>query len=184
MIRDPSEQSVHSRQEAPVFAAPGTMEEETIDDEEADTIHYEASSDEGYDEFEEETQAGPGHLNGDARETVAEIHQASMTDLAKRIPPKALLPKAKKTAKNWNSKRRRPKPKPCSTPKPAAMAPSMPASKFALRRQLQATRSAHQRPRPGHDRDRGPRDRQRRGGGGDRGGGRGVSVAAKTLPCP
>ena len=40
-----------------VFAAPGTMEEETIDEEEADTVHYETSSDEGYDEFEEETQA-------------------------------------------------------------------------------------------------------------------------------
>ena len=38
------------------------------------------SSDEGYDEFEEETQAGPGHLNGDARETVAEIHQSSMAE--------------------------------------------------------------------------------------------------------
>ncbi len=46
--------------ETPVFAAPGTMEEETIDEEEADTVHYESSSDEGYDEFEEETQAGPG----------------------------------------------------------------------------------------------------------------------------
>ena len=67
-------------EETPVFAAPGTMEEETIDEEEAGTIHYEASSDEGYDEFEEETQAGPGHLNGDARETVSEIHHASLTE--------------------------------------------------------------------------------------------------------
>ena len=47
------------RAQTPVFAAPGTMEEETIDEEEADALHYEASSDEGYDEFEEETQAGP-----------------------------------------------------------------------------------------------------------------------------
>ena len=62
---------------APMFAAPGTIEEETIDEEEADTIHYESSSDEGYDEFEEETQAAD-HLNGDAREAVAEIHSDSL----------------------------------------------------------------------------------------------------------
>ena len=76
--------TVRSRreEETPVFAAPGTMEEETIDEEEAGTIHYEASSDEGYDEFEEETQAGPGHLNADARETVSEIHHASLTESA------------------------------------------------------------------------------------------------------
>ena len=79
-------------QEAPVFAAPGTMEEETIDEEEAGTIHYEASSDEGYEEFEEETQAGPGHLNGDARETVAEIHQASLTDSGEAHPAEAAHP--------------------------------------------------------------------------------------------
>jgi len=53
------------------------MEEETIDEEEADTIHYQSSSDEGYDEFEEETQAAE-HLNGDAREAVAEIHIDSL----------------------------------------------------------------------------------------------------------
>ena len=69
-----------SREEqAPVFAAPGTMEEETIDEEEADTIHYESSSDEGYDEFEEETRAA-GQLNGDAREAVSEIHMASLAE--------------------------------------------------------------------------------------------------------
>jgi Rne/Rng family ribonuclease len=69
--------------QTPVFAAPGTMEEETIDEEEVDTIHYKSSSsDEGYEEFEEETQAaGPAHLNGDARETVAEIHQSSLTEV-------------------------------------------------------------------------------------------------------
>ena len=70
----------HHEEQTPVFAAPGTLEEETIDEEEADALHYEASSDEGYDEFEEETQAGPGHLNGEARETVAEIHQASLIE--------------------------------------------------------------------------------------------------------
>ncbi len=69
-----------SREEqTPVFAAPGTMEEETIDEEEADTIHYESSSDEGYDEFEEETRAAD-QLNGDAREAVTEIHMASLAE--------------------------------------------------------------------------------------------------------
>src|SRR5579859_2958906 len=79
-------------EQAPVFAAPGTMEEETIDEEEADTAHYESSSsDEGYDEFEEETQAAgqPAHLNGDARETVAEIHMASMAENGEAHPAEA-----------------------------------------------------------------------------------------------
>jgi len=68
--------------ETPAFAAPGTMEEETIDEEEADTVHYESSSDEGYDEFEEETRAAdqPEHLNGDAREAVSEIHFAAAVE--------------------------------------------------------------------------------------------------------
>ena len=63
-------------EQAPAFADPGTMEEETIEEEEADAVHYESSSDEGYDEFEEETHAAdqPEHLNGDAREAVTEIH--------------------------------------------------------------------------------------------------------------
>jgi ribonuclease G len=62
-------------QQSPAFAAPGTMEEETIEEEEADTIHYESSSDEGYEEFEEETQAANGSdLMGDARDAVSEIH--------------------------------------------------------------------------------------------------------------
>ncbi len=58
------------------------MEEETIDEEEADTVHYQASSDDGYDEFEEETRAAdqPAHLNGDAREAVTEIHMASIAE--------------------------------------------------------------------------------------------------------
>src|SRR5579863_3211083 len=42
---------------APVFAAPGTMEEETIEEEEAEAARYQESSDEGYEEFEEETRA-------------------------------------------------------------------------------------------------------------------------------
>jgi Rne/Rng family ribonuclease len=66
--------------QTPMFAAPGTMEEETIDDEEADTVHYQASSDDSYDEFEEETRAAGAHLNGDARDAVSEIHLASIVD--------------------------------------------------------------------------------------------------------
>jgi Rne/Rng family ribonuclease len=68
-------------QQIPAFAAPGTMEEETIDEEEAEAIHYEAASEEEYDEFEEETQAaGAEHLNSDAREAVSEIHLSSLDD--------------------------------------------------------------------------------------------------------
>jgi len=81
-VAEPADRFISDAREeqAPVFAAPGTMEEETIDDEEADTVHYESHSDEGYDEFEEETQAAHDHLNGDAREAVSEIHLASIAE--------------------------------------------------------------------------------------------------------
>jgi len=75
--------------ETPAFAAPGTLEEETIDEEEeAGTIHYQSTSDEGYEEFEEETRAAgePEHLNGDAREAVTDIHLASMVESG-ALPP-------------------------------------------------------------------------------------------------
>jgi Rne/Rng family ribonuclease len=91
-VREQSERpnTQGQEQETPVFAAPGTMEEETIDEEEADTLRYPESSDEGYDEFEEETQAAgqaPGeHLNGDAREAVSEIHMSSLAE-AGGVPP-------------------------------------------------------------------------------------------------
>jgi Rne/Rng family ribonuclease len=69
------------------FAAPGTLEEETIDDEEADAVSYEQASDEGYEEFEEETRAAgqglessPQREFSDVRETVAEIHMSSLAD--------------------------------------------------------------------------------------------------------
>jgi Rne/Rng family ribonuclease len=72
--------------EVPVFAAPGTLEEETIDEEEADTVRYEESSDEGYDEFEEETRAA-GQAGSEirreiseVRETVDEIHMSSLAE--------------------------------------------------------------------------------------------------------
>jgi ribonuclease G len=78
-----------SREEqTPVFAAPGTMEEETIDEEEADTIHYQSSSDDGYEEFEEETRAAD-QLNGDAREAVTEIHMASLAEAGEAHPAEA-----------------------------------------------------------------------------------------------
>ena len=70
------------------FASPGTLEEETIDDEEvADTNSYEQASDEGYEEFEEETraagqqasEAGPREFS-EIRETVEEIHMSSLAE--------------------------------------------------------------------------------------------------------
>ena len=63
---------------APVFAAPGTLEEETIDEEEADTVRYEESSDEGFEEFEEETRAA-GQI-AEVRATVDEIHMSSLAE--------------------------------------------------------------------------------------------------------
>jgi Rne/Rng family ribonuclease len=67
---------------APNFAAPGTMEEETIDEEEVDTVQYEHAPEDGDEEFEEETRAAgqPEHLNGDAREAVTEIHLSSLAE--------------------------------------------------------------------------------------------------------
>ena len=79
----------------PIFAAPGTMEEETIEEEEeADTIRYQESSEDGYEEFEEETRAA-GESSFDAantaisaaRETVSEIHRTSLTEAG--VPPAA-----------------------------------------------------------------------------------------------
>ena len=86
---EPSEPLHLHESETPAFAAPGTLEEETIDEEEeAGTLHYQASSDEGYEEFEEETRAAdqPEHLNGDAREVVTDIHMASMIESG-AVPP-------------------------------------------------------------------------------------------------
>jgi Rne/Rng family ribonuclease len=74
---DPPAPPVRERESA-VFAAPGTLEEETIDEEEADTVRYEESSDEGYDEFEEETRAA-GQI-AEVRATVDEIHMSSLAD--------------------------------------------------------------------------------------------------------
>jgi ribonuclease G len=76
-----------AQEQVAAFAAPGTLEEETIDEEEADTVRYEQSSDEGYDEFEEETRAavqegsetGPSEIS-EVRETVDEIHMTSLAE--------------------------------------------------------------------------------------------------------
>jgi Rne/Rng family ribonuclease len=69
------------------FASPGTLEEETIDDEEADAVRYEQTSDEGYEEFEEETRAASQqgsnsgqHEFSDIRATVEEIHMSSLAE--------------------------------------------------------------------------------------------------------
>jgi Rne/Rng family ribonuclease len=68
-------------EQTPAFAAPGTLEEETIDEEEADALHYESSSDEGYEEFEEEIHAaGQQRVSDEAREAVAEIHGSSLSE--------------------------------------------------------------------------------------------------------
>ncbi len=103
-------QSEHSPQtlppareaEIPAFAAPGTLEEETIDEEEADTVRYEESSDDGYDEFEEETRAasqqgsdaGQQSELSDVRETVAEIHMSSFAEAGAAPAAEGAAPEA------------------------------------------------------------------------------------------
>ena len=69
---------------AAIFAAPGTLEEETIEEDEADSVPYEEASDEGY-EFEEESrEAGqPSELRrevSEVRETKDEIHMTSLAE--------------------------------------------------------------------------------------------------------
>jgi Rne/Rng family ribonuclease len=167
---DQSAQSAHSRHDAPVFAAPGTMEEETIDEEEADTVRYESSSDEGYDEFEEVTQAGPGHLNGEARETVAEIHHASLTESGEAHPAEGAPAEGEEDSEELELEE--------AQAEAEAMldAEARGTGTVDARVEVRAPAATAgytqrtQRPRPGHDRDRGPRDRdrQRRGGGGRR----------------
>jgi Rne/Rng family ribonuclease len=165
-----SDPSTHSHHDAPVFAAPGTMEEETIDEEEAGTPHYEASSDEGYEEFEEETQAGPGHLNGDARETVAEIHHASLTDSGEPHPAEAAHAEGEDDSEEIELEEAQ------AEAEALLDAEARGTGTVDARVEVRAPAGTAgytqrtQRPRPGYDRDRqgGPRDRdrQRRGGGG------------------
>ena len=167
----PEQHAYSPREEqAPVFAAPGTMEEETIDEEEAATIHYEASSDEGYEEFEEETQAGPGHLNGDARETVAEIHHASLTESGEVHPAEAVPVEGEDDSEEIELEEAQ------AEAEALLDAEARGAGTVDAHVEVRAPAGTAgftqrtQRPRPGYDRDRqgGPRDRQRRGGGGQR----------------
>jgi Rne/Rng family ribonuclease len=175
-----------SREEqAPVFAAPGTMEEETIDEEEADAVHYESASDEGYEEFEEETQAGPGHLDGEARETVAEIHQASLTESGQAQPAEAAHVEGEDDSEELELEE--------AQAEAEALLDAEARGNGTVDARVEvrapaATAGYMQhapRPRPGSDRDRqggGPRDRGRRSGGG--GGGRGRFRRRESAPVP
>jgi len=180
-----SDESAQSRHETPVFAAPGTMEEETIDEDEADAVHYESSSDEGYDEFEEETQSGPGHLNGEAREVVAEIHHASLTESGEVHPAEGAPSEGEEDSEELELEE--------AQAEAEAMLDAEARGTGAVDARVEVRAPAAtagytqrtQRPRPGQDRDRdrGPRDRQRRGGG-DRGGGRGRFRRRENAPVP
>jgi Rne/Rng family ribonuclease len=170
-------------EQSPVFAAPGTMEEETIDEEEADAVHYEASSDEGYDEFEEETQAGPAHLNGEAREVVDEIHQASLTESGEVHPAEAVPAEGEEDSEEIELEE--------AQAEAEALLDAEARGTGAVDARVEVRAPAatagytqrSPRPRPGHDRDRGPRDRGRRGGG-DRGGDRGRSRFRRRENAP
>jgi Rne/Rng family ribonuclease len=162
-----------SREEqAPVFAAPGTMEEETIDDEEADAVRYESSSDEGYEEFEEETHAAgqPAHLNGDAREVVSEIHRASIAESGEPHAVDAAHPEGEEDSEELELEEAQ------AEAEAALDAEARGNGTVDARVEVRAPSGTAgytqrtQRPRPGYDRGRqgGPRDRQRSGGGGRR----------------
>jgi ribonuclease G len=174
-----------SEEQAPAFAAPGTMEEETIDEEEADTVHYESSSDEGYDEFEEETQAAgqPAHMNGDAREAVSEIHMASIAESGEVHPVEAAPAEGEEDSEELELEE--------AQAEAEAMLDAEARGNGTVDARVEVRAPAGtagytqrtQRPRPGHDRDRqgGPRDRQRRGGGG---GGRQRFRRRENAPVP
>ncbi|HEX4784049.1 MAG TPA: Rne/Rng family ribonuclease [Candidatus Sulfotelmatobacter sp.] len=162
----------HREEKTPVFAAPGTMEEETIDEEEADAVHYESSSDEGYEEFEEETHAAgqPAQLNGDAREVVSEIHMASIADSADPHAVEAAHAEGEDDSEELELEEAQ------AEAEAALDAEARGNGTVDARAEVRAPAGTagytqrSQRPRPGYDRDRqgGPRDRQRRGGGGRR----------------
>ncbi|HST08343.1 MAG TPA: ribonuclease E/G, partial [Gemmatimonadaceae bacterium] len=167
---EPAHSSVTSREEeTPVFAAPGTLEEETIDEEEADAVHYESSSDDGYEEFEEETQAGPGHLNGDARETVSEIHMASIADSGETPAAEATHPEGEEDSEELELEE--------AQAEAEAMLDAEARGNGTVDARVEVRAPAAtagytqrtQRPRPGQDRpgyERRGGDRGRRGGGG------------------
>jgi Rne/Rng family ribonuclease len=173
--------AVSREEHAPVFAAPGTLEEETIDEEEADAVHYESSSDEGYEEFEEETQAGPGHLNGDARETVSEIHMASITESGGVPAAEAAHPEEEDSEELELEE---------AQAEAEAMLDAEARGNGTVDARVEVRAPAAtagytqrtQRPRPGHDRP----GYERRGGGdrGRRGGGRGRFRRRESAPVP
>jgi Rne/Rng family ribonuclease len=158
--------------QSPVFAAPGTMEEETIDDEEADAVRYESSSDEGYEEFEEETHAAgqPAHLNGDAREVVSEIHRASLVESGEPHAVDGAHPEGEEDSEELELEEAQ------AQAEAALDAEARGNGTVDARVEVRAPSGnagytqRTQRPRPGYDRGRqgGPRDRQRSGGGGRR----------------
>jgi len=178
-------------EQTPVFAAPGTMEEETIDEEEADAVHYEASSDEGYDEFEEETQAGPGHLNGEAREVVAEIHQASLnesgSDSGEAHPAEGAPVEGEEDSEEMELEEAQAEAEALLDAEAGGTGAVDARAEVRAPAATAGYTQRTQRPRPGQDRDRdrqgGPRDRGRRGGG-DRGGGRGRFRRRENAPVP
>ena len=173
-VRDEIDQGVPSlrAEETPRFAAPGTLEEETIDEEEADTAHYEASSDEGYEEFEEETHAAgqPAQLNGDAREVVSEIHMASIAESGEAHLADAAPAEGEEDSEELELEEAQ------AEAEAALDAEARGNGTVDARAEVRAPAGTAgytqrtQRPRPGYDRDRqgGPRDRQRRGGSGRR----------------
>jgi Rne/Rng family ribonuclease len=155
----PSQSVFSPRADSPVFAAPGTLEEETIDEDEADAIRYQESSDEGYDEFEEETRAA-GQI-AEVRATVDEIHMSSLADAG-------IAPPADESAAEEDSEE-------LELEEAQAQAEALLAAEAGgsvdARAEVRApagtagyTQRAP-RPRPGYDRQRGG---QRRGGGGRR----------------
>ena len=166
---DPLAHSLHEEQ-TPVFAAPGTLEEETIDEEEADAVHYESSSDEGYEEFEEETHAAgqPAHLNGDAREVVSEIHRAAISESGDGHAAESAPAEGEEDSEELELEEAQ------AEAEAILDAEARGTGTVDARVEVRAPAGTagytqrSQRPRPGQDRQGGPRDRQRRGGGGRR----------------
>jgi len=165
-ISEPVEEHIQSprAEQPPAFAAPGTMEEETIDEEEADTVHYQTSSDDSYDEFEEETRAAEGHLNGDAREAVSEIHLESLVDTGEMTAVDAAPAEAEEDREEIELEEAQ------EQAEALLDAEARGNGTVDARAEVRAPSATagytqrSQRQRPGYDR----RDRSRRGGGGGR----------------
>jgi Rne/Rng family ribonuclease len=84
--RQPETQATaESFESKPLFSSPGILEEETIEEEEAESVRYEGSSDDSYEEFEEESRevGRPSEVRreiSEVRETVDEIHMSSLAE--------------------------------------------------------------------------------------------------------